>query len=83
MNYTSILEEMVDTILNSTVKLIGKAKFDKSFNAKVIEDRGNGRYVIIHNNKNYTAHGYRENINVGDYVMVCVPQNNWNNLYIV
>lgn len=83
MNYTEVINKMADTIEKAIEKAIEKGKVDRSYQARVVEDKGNKHYVVKFNGNERSARGYRDNISVGDVVIVCVPQNNWNNLYIV
>lgn len=83
MNYIEIIEKMASSIHEAISLRLKNAKFDRSFSARVVETKGNGQYIVEFDRNKRKARGFRENIMVGDFVMVCVPRNNWNNLYIV
>lgn len=83
MNYTEVMQELSHVVVSAIQSCLKSAKFDVSFKAQVTAIIAANTYTIMYKRQNYTAHGYRENIKVGDYVMVCAPQNNWSNLYIV
>lgn len=81
--YTELMKTMTK-VINEVIDLkLHKARFDRSYQGRVIEILGGDKCSIEMNGQKYTARYYRENLSAGDIVWVCAPRNDWNNLYII
>lgn len=59
-----------------------KDQSDKTIKAKVITVKGNGKYEVLYSGKTHTVSSSIP-CTTNDYVWVCAPCNNWNNLFVV
>lgn len=59
-----------------------KDQSDKTIKAKVVAAKGNEKYEILYSGKRHTVSSSIP-YTINDYVWVCAPCNNWNNLFIV
>lgn len=83
MDNTQLVQQIASTILESIKKGIDtEGKYDRSFKAIVERKVGAAKYEINYGGQTMTAHSSLL-LTAGDIVMVCAPQNNWNELYIV
>lgn len=82
MNYTEVLQTLISSIMESVKSMISIAPCDHSFKARITEAAGSKKYKVIHSGKTYTVSSSVD-YKAGDYVWVCAPCNNWNNLFIV
>ncbi len=82
MNYTDTIKAISDAVLNNVKKAIDKAKFDRTFDAVVVEIKSGDKCVIEYQGGKYAC-SYSTIVRVGDYVKVCAPRNDWNMLYVV
>lgn len=82
MDYTSVIKEIAESILaNIKNGLDTKSYSDKTFTCK-ITNKGNNKYKVLYCGNTYTVTA-SDNYEVDDYVRVCAPCNNWNDLFIV
>lgn len=79
-NYQAI-KKMVSKIVTYVYKIIDTAPYDKSFRAPIVSKNGN-QYQVQHKGNKYKVYSSL-NIPVGTWVTICVPQNDWSNLYII
>jgi len=77
-----VFEEIIKDIsmlIDIKIKNINR---DITFKATVIEKVSDGKYKVLHKNIKYTVRG-SSSTNIGDWVYVCVPGNDWNELFVV
>ena len=79
MNYTETIQEVCKTMINT---LYRKDRSDKTFKAQVTENKGNSKYKVKYCGNDYTVSSSIA-LMVGDYIRVCAPCNNWNDLFVV
>lgn len=77
----SIINKITQSILENVKMALQKSNFDKTFKAKVTEIRKD-RIKILYCNNTHTVSS-SITCKVGDYVMVCAPCNNWDDLFVV
>lgn len=81
-NYEQIVRNMANTIIETINKSINtKAKYDKTFKCR-ITGKENDKYQVLYCGNTYTVSSSIA-CEIGDYVHVCAPCNNWNALFIV
>lgn len=80
-NYVDIIDDMVGRIAYMVKQFIAKAKYDVTFRAMIVEKKGTDKYEIEYRGRRHTVYS-RIPLSVGDFVTVCMPQNNFGNLYI-
>ncbi len=84
----SVNKEAVDSIVETVLSAVSKAiekygKYDRTFTANVIDvQNAQKRCVVMYNGTSYTA-STTIDVSLGDLVRVCVPCNNWNDLFVV
>lgn len=81
-DYVKIVQEVVGSCLESITKFINKAPCDKTFKCRITQKISNRHYKVLYCGDTLTV---TSSIlcNVGDYVWVCAPCNNWNELFVV
>ncbi len=77
----SLINKITQSILENIKLALIKGQFDKTFKAKVTEINNNNVKILYCNNI-YTVSS-SISCKVGDYVMVCAPCNNWDDLFVV
>lgn len=77
----SIINKITQSILENVKMALQKSNFDKTFKAKVTEV-SNGKVKVLYCNNTYTVSS-STTCKAGDYVMVCAPCNNWQDLFVV
>lgn len=82
MNYAELIKQLCANIIEAVKNLIKKAEYDQSFRVKITEIESAKKVKFLLNGVTHTATTGNQYA-VGDIVWVCVPRNNWNNLYIV
>ena len=82
MNYIEIMKQFAVNIIEAVKNLIRKAEYDQSFRVKITEIESAKKVKILLNGVTHTATAGVQYA-VGDIVWVCVPRNNWNNIYVV
>lgn len=80
-NYTEIFKNVISMVQEMINNAIGKAAYDKTFRAIVIDKKKDGVYEIEYKGKRYSAR-CKTPLEAGKIVTVCAPQNKWNELYI-
>lgn len=82
MNYSSFYKEFAETILSYVQKSIDtKSYSDKTFKCQ-ITGKVKDKYQVLYCGNTYTISSSIP-CEIGDYVRVCAPCNNWNDLFIV
>lgn len=80
--YDQVVKEMTNSILKIVKKSIDtKSYSDKTFKCR-ITDKIKDKYQVLYCGNTYTVSSSIP-CEVGDYVRVCAPCNNWNDLFIV
>lgn len=84
----SMNKEAVDSIVETVLSVVSKAiekygKYDRTLTANVIDVLNNqGKCTVMCNGTSYTA-STTVDVVVGDLVRICVPCNNWNDIFVV
>jgi len=76
--YNKIADD-VAILIDIKIKNINR---DITFKAQITEKVSDGKYKVLHKNIKYTVRG-SSSTNIGDWVYVCVPGNDWNELFVV
>lgn len=76
---SNALSEAIFTVCN---KVIGKAKFDKTYKCRIISKISDGKYIVIKDNIEHPVVG-SSNYEVNQIVRVLLPQNNWADAFII
>lgn len=82
MNYTELMKQLSENIITAVRSLIKTAPYDQSYKAKITEVVSSKKVKILLNGRTHAA-TTGTSYEVGDIVWVCVPRNNWNNIYVV
>ena len=81
-NYDQVVKEMTRSILETIKKSIdNKSYSDKTFKCQ-ITGKVKDKYQILYCGNTYKVSSSIA-CEIGDYVRVCAPCNNWNDLFIV
>jgi len=80
--HTRVFEKIIDDISMLVDDKVKHVKRDMTFKSRVMEKVSDGKYKVLYRNKLHTARG-ASSTNVGDWVYVCVPGNDWNELFVV
>lgn len=82
MDYIPLIKEIAEAILTIQKNGLDTKSFsDKTFTCKITE-KSNNNYKVLYCGNTYSVTS-SESYTVGDYVRVCSPCNNWNDLFIV
>lgn len=81
MNYREVIDELTKSVQESISKIKYSLNYDVTFKARIEETAGGGKYHIRYRGQRYSASSSIP-CAAGDYVRVCAPQNNWNDLFI-
>lgn len=81
MNYLDIWNAFANSLRSEIDKKLEKAKFDRSFKARVIGKISDGKYEIFYRGKTFSA-SCSASLSTDQIVQVCAPQNNWDDLFI-
>lgn len=73
---------LADAIFTVCNKIISNAKFDKTYQCRVISKIANGKYVVMKDNVEHVVVGAFEYA-TNEIVQVVLPQNSWKNAFIV
>lgn len=82
LNYDEIIKNIASNLRESFKSILSKAKFDKTFKAKVIENVKDNKYKVLYKGQEYTATSEAD-LTENQIVKVCAPQNNWNELFVI
>lgn len=83
MDNTQLIQQMAATILEAIKKGVdSEGLYDRTFKGIIERKVGPATYELKYNGQTLTAHSSLS-LSVGDVVMVCAPQNNWNDLFVV
>lgn len=77
--YTKIINDMVQAMVKAFAK---NDDSDKTFKAKITEKSNDAKYKILYHGNTYTVSSSIV-LQVNDMVWVCVPCNNWKELFVV
>lgn len=78
-NHSDVVQEMAKTLAKL---LYRRDTSDHSFKAKITEKSGPKKYKILYSGNTYAVTSSAD-YQPGDFVWVCAPCNNWENLFIV
>lgn len=78
-NDIDAVREMARVIAELVYK---KDTSDHSFKAKIVSVANSKKYEVLYSGNIYTVSSSTV-CEVGDFVWVCAPCNNWNNLFVV
>ena len=76
---SNALSEAIFTVCN---KIISRAKFDKTYQCRIVSKISEGKYIVVKDNIEHIVSGtceYAQN----EIVQVLLPQNNWRHAFIV
>ena len=82
MDYQTIINQITENILSNIKNALIKDLSDKTFKAQVTESKGNSKYKVKYCGNDYMVSSSISLV-IGDYVRVCAPCNNWNDLFVV
>lgn len=82
MNYTESLQELTTNFMSMFKKLLKNVPYDQSYKARTTEVISSKKIKVEFNGKTCTATTGIQ-CSIGDYVWICVPKNDWNNIYVV
>lgn len=78
-DYTETIKEICRAIVST---LYRKDHSDKTFKAQITENIGNSKYKVLYTGNTYIVSS-SINLQAGDYVRICAPCNNWDDLFVV
>jgi len=81
LNLIEVYNKLADDVailIDNKIKNINR---DFTFKARVTAKISDGKYKILHKNVGYTVRG-SSSTNIDDWVYVCAPGNDWNELFI-
>lgn len=81
IRYLDRAKKSVNNELSVVEEIIKHSPFNKTFRAKIIDQVSTDKYKVQYKNVEYIVF-YDGEAKIGDTVWVCVPQNNWDKLYI-
>ena len=76
---SNALSDAIFTVCN---KIISKAKFDKTYQCRVVNKVSDGKYIVIKDDIEHVVKSVFT-YNIGDIVTVLLPQNSWKDATIV
>lgn len=76
------LNNILQAIENFVTTKSENLKFDKTYRAKVTDDKGSGVYTIQVNGKEYDINAGDNTLEVGNMVKAKVPLNNFSDIYV-
>ena len=82
MNYTEVIQVITKSIADFFDAKTNALQYDKTFTAKIVSPNVQGVCQIIYNGKTQKA-STSIPCQKDDYVRVCAPSNNWQELFIV
>ncbi len=82
MSLTEAAKNNVEGFLSVVEELINSASFSKHFQATVTEKTTDIIYKVSYKNKMYKVSSCYS-LFIGEMVWVCVPNNNWDSLFVV
>lgn len=82
-NCNDDIGKMAERILAAIKKVVqDDAKVDRTFKAAITEKIHDAKYRVLYCGNTYTVSSSIP-CNIGDYVWVCAPCNNWDSLFVV
>ena len=82
VNYDEIIKNIASSLKENFKILLDRAKFDKTFKAKIIDKISENKYQILYRGQKHTVTS-DSTLSVNQIVKVCAPQNNWSELFVV
>lgn len=82
MDYNEVLKIISKAVADFFNAKTSELPYDKTFTAKITSPDAQGVCQIIYNGKQHKAYS-SISCNIGDFVRVCAPNNNWQELFIV
>lgn len=83
MDFVNIIQGMIESTLKTMRDCVdNKSHSDKTFTCKITEKISAGKYKVLYCGGTYTVSSSTA-YQVGDYVRVCAPCNNWRDLFVV
>lgn len=82
MDYKEILISVTKTIVDVIDSNLDKLTYDRTFKAKIVEVIQDGIYKIKYKGNIYKVKSFVDCV-IDDYVTVCAPCNEWNELFVV
>ena len=79
---TDAILKMTEGIITTVNKKINDASYDKTVKARITEIIQNDKYKVCFNGSTYTVKA-KNTYEVNDIVYVMIPQNNYNEMFIV
>ena len=76
---SNALSDAIFTVCN---KIISNAKFDKTYKCRIVSVLPNNNYVVMKDNVKHAVIG-KNTYEVGQFVYVLLPENNWMNAIIL
>jgi hypothetical protein len=77
-----VIENLIEGILLAVDKKINKAKFDRTIKGRIVSIVSENEYIVLINGVEYKAKSKTIHI-INEIVYVLVPQNNFNDLFII
>lgn len=81
-DYVKIIVDIATSIFDETSKLVDKAKYNKAFTGKITERISQRKCKVLYRGEARTTAIYTD-YEVGDIVRVCVPNNNYNDCFVM
>lgn len=81
IKYLNRAKKTIDSEFSVIDEVIKNSSFNKTFNARVVEIISEKKCKVRYKNIDYIVKN-DISLSVDDLVLVCVPRNNWNELYI-
>lgn len=82
MNTIKGVSEIIESLLHTIKEMINSAPFSKHFQGKVTKSISDSLYMVSYKNREVKVSSYHS-LNIGETVWVCVPNGNWDSLFVV
>ncbi|RFZ75939.1 hypothetical protein DS742_26225 [Lacrimispora amygdalina] len=81
LNYQEVYNKLSDDLVNALNNFFSSLKLTKSFRARVTQKLSNKKYKVYYKKREYSV--WSDFIlEVDDMVWVCVPNGDWDSLYV-
>ena len=77
-----ISNALYDAIFTVCNRIIGNAKFDKTYKCRIASVLPNNKYIVLKDNIEHTVTS-KNTYEVNQFVYVLLPENNWLNAIIL
>lgn len=81
LNYQEVYNKLSDDLVNVLNNFFSSMKLTKSFRGKITQKISNKKYKVYYNKSEYFVLSDFP-LEVDDIVWVCVPNGNWDSLYV-